>query len=98
MPGINYAAIHSQVGMADVLQLIGFHAVESQGDEFRGPCPVHGSTSPRSRSFAANVKKNTFRCFKCGAKGNQLDLWVAASKLPLFEAASALCEKTGIDV
>ena len=98
MPGIDYAAIRSQVGMAAVLQLIGFCAVESQGDEFRGPCPVHGSTSPQSRSFAANIKKNTFLCFQCGEKGNQLDLWVAVCKRPLFEAARDLCEKIGIDV
>ena len=98
MPGIDYAAIRSQIGMADVLQLIGFCAVESNGDELRGPCPLHGSTSPQSRSFAANVHKNTFRCFKCGAKGNQLDLWVAASEIPLFEAARDLCEKAGVDV
>jgi DNA primase len=98
MPGIDYAAIRSQISMADVLRLIGFRPLESQGDELRGPCPIHGSTSPHSRSFAANVNKNTFRCFKCGAKGNQLDLWVAVSKLPLFEAARDLCEKAGIDV
>ncbi|HEX5105577.1 MAG TPA: CHC2 zinc finger domain-containing protein, partial [Pirellulaceae bacterium] len=81
-----------------VLRLIGFRAVESPGDELRGPCPIHGSSSAHSRSFAANVRKNTLHCFKCGAKGNQLDLWVAVSKLPLFDAARDLCEQAGIDV
>ena len=98
MPGIDYAALRSQISMADVPRLMEYRAVGSPGDELRGPCPIHGSASPQSRSFAAKVKKNTFRCFKCGAKGNQLDLWVAVAKLPLFEAAHDLCEKAGIDV
>jgi DNA primase len=84
--------------MADVLRLIGYRAVEPQGDEFRGPCPIHDSTSAGSQSFAANINKNAFHCFKCGAKGNQIDLWAAVSKLPLFDAARDLCEKAGIDV
>jgi DNA primase len=73
-------------------------AVETSGDEVRAPCPIHGSTSPTSRSFSANIRKQTYVCFKCGAAGNQLDLWVATSKLPLHEAARDLCDRLGIDV
>jgi DNA primase len=96
MPGIDYFQVRSLVGMAEVLKLVGFEGVESIGNEIRGPCPVHGSTSATSRSFSVNVRKNTFQCFKCGASGNQLDLWAAVSKLPLYEAARDLCEKSGI--
>lgn len=60
--------------MVDVLGLCGFKATEALGDQVRGPCPIHGSPSPTSRSFSANLRKNNFRCFKCGASGNQLDL------------------------
>src|SRR5690349_11637001 len=97
MPAIDYVKVRSLIGMAEVLKLIGFKASETSGDELRGPCPIHGSASPTSRSFSANVRKNTFRCFKCGAKGNQLDLWVAVTKLPLFEAARDLCQKANIE-
>lgn len=97
MPGIDYARVRSLVGMADVLKLVGFEGVASTNNEIRGPCPIHGSTSNASRSFSANVRKNTFQCFKCGASGNQLDLWAAVSNLPLYEAARDLCEKSGID-
>ena len=82
--------------MADVLHLCGFKATETSSDQLRGPCPIHGSPSPNSRSFSANLRKNTFRCFKCGAAGNQLDLWVAFTKLPLHSAALDLCDKLGI--
>jgi DNA primase len=98
MPGIDYAKVRLLVAMADVLRLIEFEGVETQGDEIRGPCPIHGSKSARSRSFSANIRKNTFRCFKCAACGNQLDLWAAVSKLPLYEAARDLCDKAGVEV
>lgn len=98
MPGIDYAVVRSQIGMADVLRLIEFRPVETHGNELRGPCPVHGSLSPSSRSFAANIRKNTFQCFKCGAKGNQLDLWQAVSKLPLYDAARELCAQCAVEV
>jgi DNA primase len=98
MPGIDYAQLREQVRIEQVLALLGFAAVESAGDERRGPCPIHGSTTPTSRSFAANVRKHPFICFKCGAAGNQLDLWVAISKLPLHEAARDLCDRLAIDI
>ena len=97
MPGIDYSQLREKIHISDVLQLAGFEAAETSGDQVRGPCPIHGSNSPTSRSFSANLGKNSFRCFKCGASGNQLDLWVALSKLPLHEAAKDLCERLGIE-
>lgn len=98
MPGIDFAELRNSIRIADVLRLAGFEAADTLGDQLRGPCPIHDSSSPTSRSFSVNVSKNTFRCFKCGASGNQLDLWVAISKLPLHEAARDLCERLGMDV
>ena len=98
MPGIDYARLRSLIPIEQVLALLSFQATESAGDEVRGPCPIHGSTSPTSRSFAANLRKGTFRCFKCGAGGNQLDLWAAATKQPLYDASRDLCEKLGLEV
>ena len=73
MPGIDFHAVRSEVSMKEVLELLGFVPAARRGDQVRGACPIHGSTSPRSRSFSANLGKNTFRCFKCGSEGNQLD-------------------------
>ena len=97
MPGIDYSKLRARIQISDVLKLAGFEAAETSGDQVRGPCPIHGSNSPSSRSFSANLSKNSFRCFKCGASGNQLDLWVAISKLPLHEAAKDLCERLQIE-
>lgn len=95
MPSLDFKAIRTAVSITQVLEIVGFVAVEQSGDQVRGPCLIHGSTSPDSRSFSANLGKNTFQCFKCGAKGNQLDLYV--TRLPLHEAALQLCEQAGID-
>ena len=98
MPGIDYAQLRHSIRIADVLRLASFEAADAMGDQLRGPCPIHGSSSPTNRSFSANLSKNNFRCFKCGASGNQLDLWVAFSKLPLHEAARDLCQRLGLNV
>jgi len=84
--------------MAQVLELIGFVAHQSSGDQLRGPCPVHGSSSSKSRSFSANVQRHTYQCFKCGSLGNQLDLWAAVTKTDLHTAAIDLCEKAHVDI
>jgi hypothetical protein len=98
--GIDYALLRRQVTISQVLELIDFHPVSRSGSQVRGPCPVHRSSSEKSRVFSVNLEKNTYQCFgrKCGSKGNQLDLYVAVTGLPIYEAALELCEKLGIDV
>jgi hypothetical protein len=48
--------------------------------------------------FSVNSARSLFQCFKCGAKGNQLDLWFALSDLPPYEAAIDLCDRLRTDV
>jgi DNA primase len=98
MPGINYREARSQVRLAEVLELIGFEARWGFGDQLRGPCPVHGSRSPTSRSFAAHLGKGVWHCFRCEAGGNVLDLWAAVTKVPLYAAVIALYTRLGREV
>ena len=95
MPAIDYRAARSQLRLAEVLELIGYQPRSRQGDQLRGPCPLHGSSSATSRSFAAHLGKNVFHCFRCGAGGNALDLWTALSCLPLHTAVLDLCQRLG---
>lgn len=76
--------------MEQVLELLGWQPVGGSGLQLRGPCPIHKSSSPQSRSFSVSLKKNAFQCFGCGKKGNQLDLYAAATSLPLFDATAQL--------
>ena len=94
MPGIDFRHVRALVSMSDVLELIGFQARAVSGRQVRGPCPLHGS-EPDSRVFSANLAKNTFQCFKCGAAGNHLDLWAGVSKKSLYAAALELCQRLG---
>jgi DNA primase len=83
--------------MAAVLELLGCSpATHTRGAQFRGPCPLHGSTSATSRSFSANLAQHGFHCFKCARKGNALELWAQANRLSLYDAAIDLCQRLNI--
>jgi DNA primase len=70
MSGVDFAAVRAAISMEQVLKFIGFIPAERRGPQWRGPCPIHDSQSPSSRSFSVNVTKGAFRCFQCGAQGN----------------------------
>ena len=53
MPSLDYRAARQLLPLADVLALLEFQRRGGWGAEVRGPCPVHGSHSHTSRSFAA---------------------------------------------
>ena len=99
MPGIDFRLLRQQLSLTQVLDLVGFTATTRCGPQWRGPCPVHGSTAPQhSRSFAAHVDKNCWHCFRCGAGGNALDLYLAVTKLPVYEGALELCARLDVPV
>ncbi len=98
MPGVDFSAVQMAVPMAAVVDLIGFAAVSVSGGQLHGPCPVHGSTSPRSRSFSVDLAKGVCKCHKCGFAGNQLQLWAKWKGLAIFEAAVDLCARSGVPV
>ena len=98
MPGLDYQALRTTVSMEDVLNQLGFVPTSQSGDQLHGPCPVHGSTSPSSRSFSVNLQTGRYYCHKCQSHGNQLELWAAVHRLPIYEAAIDLCRALGQDV
>jgi DNA primase len=98
MPGIHFAEVRARVTMADVLEVLGFVPCDRARDQVRGPCLVHRSAWPSSRSFSANLKLHIYRCFTCGSSGNQLDLYAAATRLSFFEATVELCERLHRDI
>jgi DNA primase len=81
-----------------VLALLDFVPRRRWSQQLRGPCPVHRSRTPTSRSFAAHLGKNLWHCFGCGAGGNALDLWAAVTRQPLHAAVCDLCQRLGRDV
>jgi DNA primase len=93
MPALDYCRARAELRLANVLELIGYEPCSRHGQQWRGPCPLHGSRSATSRSFAAHLGKNLFHCFRCGAGGNALDLWSALSRGPLHAAVLDLCQR-----
>lgn len=98
MPGIDFAVLRETVRMEHVLGVLDFVAVTRQGSQLHGPCLVHESSSPRSRTFSVNVDSGRYYCHKCGSHGNALELWSAVKKLSLHEAAQDLCRTLGHDI
>lgn len=94
---IDFVKLKQQVTISQVLGLIEYRPVSMKGPQLRGPCPIHKSSSERSRSFSVNIEKNAYQCFGCGSKGNQLDLAAEVFGLPLYEAAKELCHRLGIE-
>jgi len=83
MPLLDLRQARADIRLAEVLALLGWTARLQRGVQVRGPCPVHGSPSPTSRSFSAHLDKNVWQCFRCGASGNALDLWAQATRQEL---------------
>ena len=95
---IDYAALREQIPLLQVLQQLS--RVPIQGEQHRGPCPLHEPTANSGRHFSANLKRQLFRCFhpNCQAQGNVLDLWQTYRKLDLYDAAIDLAKTLGIEV
>ena len=90
MPLLDLRQARAELRLAEVLELLSWTQRARLGKQLRGPCPVHGSHSATSRSFAAHLGKNVWHCFVCGASGNALDLWAQATRQPLYPAVLEL--------
>jgi len=93
VPAVDFRAVRALISMAEVLQLLDYPLLHVQADRLRGPCPVHRSTSSRSRTFSVHLKRNLFHCFRCGSAGNHLDLYAAVTQQGVYQAALDLCAK-----
>jgi len=88
---IDFEWLSQSVEIIDVLDLIGWEWTSEVGGQYRGPCPLHVSRSPRSRVFSVSTDLNLFHCFKCRAHGGILDLWSQAKGITKLESAYDLC-------
>ena len=98
MPLVDLRQAREEIRLDWVLGLLGWRPRERRGEQVRGPCPLHGSTAPRSRSFSAHLGRGVWHCFHCGAGGNVLDLWVAVTRQQLHAAVIDLYRRLGREV
>lgn len=97
MPGIDFARLRTEITMREVLELLALEPASRSGDQLRGPCPVHGSPSSRSRSFSVDLTKGRYYCHKCHSCGNALELWAAVHKMTIYQSAIDVCRALGRD-
>jgi DNA primase len=99
MPGVDFDRVRAEITMEQVLGLLGFQPSTRSGAQWSGSCPLHEPMlGHRRRSFSVNVVIGRYFCHRCHSRGNQLELWAAATKLPLYQAAIDLCRRLGRDV
>jgi hypothetical protein len=98
MPGVNFDKLRGQITMEQVLDLLGFRPSARRGDQWYGPCPLHDSKPRRDRCFSVNVAVGRYYCHRCHSHGHQLELWAAATTLPLYHAAIDLCRTLAVEV
>jgi DNA primase len=98
VPGVDFDRVRKEITMEQVLNLLDFQPSTRSGVQWYGRCPLHESTSARGRSFSVNVAVGRYFCHHCRSHGNPLELWAAATKLPLHQAAIDLCHRLGRDV
>jgi DNA primase len=98
MPGVDFESVRREITMEQVLNLLDFQVSQRSGVQWYGRCPLHESRSARPRSFSVNVAAGRYFCHGCRSHGNQLELWAAATKLPLHQAALDLCRRLGHDI
>ena len=98
MPGVDFNALRHEITMEQVLSLLRFERLGGTGAQWCGVCPLHQSTSGRSRSFSVNLATARYCCHRCHSHGNHLELWAAATKLSLHQAAIDLCQRLGREV
>jgi DNA primase len=98
VPGVDFNRLRTEITMEQVLNLLGFEPSNRSGHQWYGRCPLHDSTSRRSRPFSVNVAIGRYYCHQCHSHGNQLELWAAFTKRSLHQAAIDLCRLLGREV
>lgn len=79
----------------DILQIIGETVnLKRKGNRYWGLCPFHKEKTP---SFTVDPKKQTYRCFGCGAHGDVIDFVMNLYSLTFNDARQWLASKYGLD-
>lgn len=89
---VDFTAIKQSVGLALLLRQYQVPLRRSGRDQYRGLCPIHRGEG--RDAFHANLSRNVFHCFSCGAGGTVLDFVAAMEGCTLREAALKLHDRT----
>ena len=82
------------IQMADVVDLLGLPAPPNGRSSYYVSCPCCDE-DPRKRHLNINVRKNVFRCPRCGVSGGIFDLYSLYTGIPRDEARDEIMSKLG---
>ena len=86
---VSFAEVKRRVRLHQVLQSYGVDWLRRSGsDQYRGRCPIHQGQG--QEAFHANLARDMFHCFACGAGGNVLDFVSAMESCSMRDAALRL--------
>ena len=85
---LDFKSIKREATLEPVLRHYRVVLRRSGKDQYRGRCPIHRGEGPDA--FHANMARNVFHCFACGAGGTVLDFVAAMERCSLYEAAQKL--------
>lgn len=86
---VSFAEVKRRMGLEQALRSYRIDWLRRSGrQQYRGRCPIHGGQG--IEAFHANLERNVFHCFACGAGGNVLDFVAAMEGCSIREAALRL--------
>ena len=84
-----------QFHMSDVIPLLGLPAPPAGKTSYYIPCPCCDD-KPKSRHLNINLRKDVFRCPRCGFSGGVFDLYAYYARIPREQVLSALRDRLSV--
>lgn len=84
-----------RIRMWDIISLLGIPYPPSGRSSYYVQCPCCDE-SPRKKHLNINLKKEVFRCPRCGASGGIFDLYALYTGVPRDEVRNAILERLGM--
>ena len=84
-----------KIHMWDIISLLGIPYPSSGQSSYYVQCPCCDE-NPRKRHLNINLKKEVFRCPRCGASGGIFDLYALYTGIPRDEVRKAILARMGV--
>jgi DNA primase len=81
---------------SDIVDVVGAYvALRQQGPRYKGLCPFHQDHNP---SFDVDPRRQSFRCWSCGKKGDVFDFIQEHERVDFREALELLARRANISL
>jgi DNA primase catalytic core len=85
--------IRNKIDIVDVVS--NYVPLTQRGKNYFGVCPFHDDNSP---SMSVSKEKQIYKCFSCGATGNNLKFVMDYENISFMEALKILADRAGIPI